>query len=107
MQVGILAMAHAIYVQGGEDRDAMYSPFSSERIGSYSYSKAMQAVQSRQATMVPEFDAAVAYFASLANADGVTPGFQLSTENVFTQPFSTGEHPERALTLTWDALGAP
>lgn len=39
-----------------EDRDAMFSPFSSERIGSYSYSKAQQAARVGGRLGVPFFD---------------------------------------------------
>lgn len=39
-----------------EDRDAMFSPFSSERIGSYSYSKAQRSASNGTALGVPFFD---------------------------------------------------
>jgi hypothetical protein len=85
MVVGILAQAHAIFVTGGEDREALYSPFSSERIGSYSYSKAMQAVRLGQDTGIPEFDNAVAHLR--VSTDTVGP-FAISSEQVFSQPYS-------------------
>ena len=47
-----------------DNREAIYSPFSSERIGSYSYSKVAAAVNGRQATGVAFFDQATDYFSS-------------------------------------------
>lgn len=67
---GILEMALAILVRA-PDREALYSPFSSERIGSYSYQKAQQAVQEQAGTGVGDFDFAVAYFQGLAEAEGL------------------------------------
>lgn len=46
------------------------SPFSSESIGSYSYSKAQKQVQQNESTGVPAFDRAVDQFAYLCNVDG-------------------------------------
>jgi hypothetical protein len=79
---GILAMAYAIEVRS-DDADEFYSPFTSERLGSYSYSKAMQAVREGSATGVPWFDEMVAYFAA---ADASS--FAMATEYVFAQPYS-------------------
>jgi hypothetical protein len=45
-----------------EDQEEQFSPFNSERIGSYSYQKAQAAVQAQVETGVPAFDVAVAYF---------------------------------------------
>lgn len=58
VRVGILAMAHAIFVQA-EDKDKVYAPFSGERLGSYSYSKMQMAASSGMPTGVVEFDTAV------------------------------------------------
>jgi len=58
VKVGILSMAHAIFVQA-EDKDEVYAPFGSERLGSYSYAKMQQAAASGNATGVTEFDVAV------------------------------------------------
>jgi hypothetical protein len=102
--VAILAMAHALYVSGGEDRDAMYSPFSSERLGSYSYSKMLAAVQNKQETGVPEFDLFVKWFLSQLNADGIYPGFQTTSEKVFDGPYEDLLARERSLNLSMDAL---
>jgi hypothetical protein len=61
VQTAILDMAW--YLQTAhEDREAEFSPFSSERIGSYSYSKMQKAAQEQKSTGVAAFDAAVAYF---------------------------------------------
>jgi hypothetical protein len=54
-----------------EDRDAQFSPFSSERIGSYSYNKASKAVALQGDTGVPFFDLAVAYLAGSAASDAL------------------------------------
>lgn len=48
-----------------EDRDSLFSPFSSERIGSYSYSKAASAISMRGKTGVPFFDLAVDHLSGL------------------------------------------
>ena len=42
---------------------SFYSPFQSERLGSYCYSKMAQAVEDKGLTGVPAFDQAVKYFA--------------------------------------------
>lgn len=54
-----------------EDRDAMFSPFSSERIGSYSYNKSAKAVSMQGDTGVPFFDMAVAYLAGSDASDAL------------------------------------
>jgi hypothetical protein len=99
VRVGILAMAHMIYVTSGQDRSVFYNPYSSERIGSYSYSKAQQQVGSGQPTGVPEFDAAVRYVLSSAEEGGY---FSSSSEEVFEGPFDAVE-PVRQVPLVWDA----
>jgi hypothetical protein len=87
MQVGVLAMGHAIFVSS-LDRDELYSPFSSERIGSYSYSKAQQAVSASAATGVPEFDQMVRYFAGLETE---SPAIGVTSEAVFVTPREDAE----------------
>lgn len=67
LQRGILDMAWFLGTSL-EERDALFSPFSSERIGSYSYSKSQQAVALHGPTGVPFFDLAVLYFAELSEA---------------------------------------
>jgi hypothetical protein len=52
-----------------EERDAMFSPFSSERIGSYSYSKAMSAARTGASLGVPFFDMVVALIADSSVGD--------------------------------------
>jgi hypothetical protein len=92
MQNGILAMGHAIYVVSGEDATALYTPFQSERLGSYSYSKLQQAVATRADTGIPGFDQAVSYFKDLAMATGAdTSPFGISAEQVFAQPFPAAQ----------------
>ena len=92
MTNGILSMGHAIYVISGEDSSALYAPFQSERLGSYSYSKMQQAVRDREGTGIPGFDAAVAYFQSLATAAGDDSSpFGVTSESVFAQPFSAAQ----------------
>lgn len=57
----LLEMAWALRVRHG-DQEAVFSPFSGERIGSYSYQKAQQSISQGSKTGVPFFDAAVAWF---------------------------------------------
>lgn len=64
------------------------SPFQSETIGSYTYSKMANSVRSSSATGVPGFDRAVAQFSHLCELDGQTGGaFSSSSEQVFTPGF--------------------
>lgn len=81
----ILDMAWYLQVHH-DDREAEFSPFSSERIGSYSYSKMAAAAQSKTDTGVAGFDAAVAYLNGLT-ADAI---FAMDTEWVFTKGFERG-----------------
>ena len=67
-----------------EDRDAMYSPFSSERIGSYSYNKASKAVSMQGDTGVPFFDMAVAYLAGSVASDSLG-GVSSTSTNVMPE----------------------
>lgn len=76
---GICSLAHWMLVTN-DDRDAQYSPFTSERIGSYSYSKAMQAVSVHQPVGVLWFDTAVAWFTNLDPENGLAWS---SSEDVF------------------------
>lgn len=55
---GIMEMAFAIMVYD-DGREAIYSPFTSERIGSYSYQKATDALSADEETGVRPFDFAV------------------------------------------------
>lgn len=63
VQRAILSLAHYLIVTD-EDREAAYSPFSSERIGSYSYSKSAQAVMEGNKLGVMWFDQAVQWFSN-------------------------------------------
>lgn len=85
VQAGVLDMAWYIGTSM-EDRDAMFSPFSSERIGSYSYSKAARAVSNGDSTGVPFFDLALKYFGRDDEAAAAAL-FGLSSEHVFSQPY--------------------
>lgn len=49
-----------------EDMEENFSPFSGERIGSYSYTKMQQSVAEKRDTGIASFDQAVAYFTSKA-----------------------------------------
>jgi hypothetical protein len=92
MTTGILAMSHAIYSTAGEDSEALYSPFSSERLGSYSYSKMQQAVEDKGLTGVPAFDQAVKYFSGLDQAaGGESAAFSVTSEQVWKQPYPVSE----------------
>jgi hypothetical protein len=89
MTTGILSMAHAIYVVSGEDSTALYAPFQSERLGSYSYSKLAQAVTKKVDTGIPGFDQAVRYFQNLAMAAGADSSpFGVTSEHVFAEPMA-------------------
>jgi len=83
MTQGILAMAQSIYVTSGEDRSNLYSPYSSERLGSYSYT--LKAVQERRDTGILDFDIAVQYFKGLLTGDQAE--FGVTSEHVFKQPY--------------------
>jgi hypothetical protein len=95
LKYGILEMAFALHARA-PDREAMYSPFSSERIGSYSYSKAQAAVNEGILTNIPSFDAAVRYFLGLADLEGAG-SVHYATEAVFERsddgPFLKSTYP--------------
>lgn len=78
---GIMAMAHALIVWG-DDRETQYANYSSEHLGSYSYTKDMKAKALAGDTGVPEFDYAVGQV-SVAGTTGL-----VSSEDVFSQPFA-------------------
>lgn len=80
MESGILAMSHALWVRS-KDANAVLSPFQSERLGSYSYTKMMQMVQSKGLTGIDGFDAAVAYFSG-----GSDSRIGVTSEDVFKRP---------------------
>jgi hypothetical protein len=84
MNMGITELAYALFVQS-EDKAAMYSPFSSERIGSYSYSKVANALMKAEMTGIPMFDLAVQYFRG--GADGGDGVITMRAEDVFAQPY--------------------
>lgn len=87
----ILDMAWYL-TENHENREAEFSPFTSERIGSYSYQKMQQAVQAQADTGVSAFDAAVKYFTQ--TKEGVAETVIVSSsEWVFRPPFDP--HPER------------
>lgn len=80
--LGVLAMAHALYVRFG-DREAIYSPFSSERLGSYSYSIASaKSNNSPITTGVDLFDFVVNWF--LRDVDDEKRKVWSNSEKVFT-----------------------
>lgn len=101
LNVGILSMAHMLYVTGGEDREALYSPYSSERLGSYSYTKAQSAVTSGKPTGVPEFDYIVDLARSLDTDEGGL--FTTEAEAVFKQPYAEAQAVSRGIALQEDA----
>jgi hypothetical protein len=61
IKTAILDMAWFLQ-EDHENREAQFSPFSSERIGSYSYTKMQAAVRAGDVTGVSGFDQAVDYF---------------------------------------------
>lgn len=76
---GILDMAWKLLV-ALDNREELYTPYTSERIGSYSYSKMVQAATRGEETGVPFFDTAVQYFAN-GSVDGSIMG--VDSEPVF------------------------
>ena len=62
-----------------EDRDALFSPFSTERIGSYSYSKVANAAAMRVDAGIPFFDLAVKFF---SGREGAPPMMVVASQNV-------------------------
>jgi len=101
MKAGIMDMAWYLDIQA-ENKDELYTPFSSERIGSYSYSKIAQSVSRKESTGVGLFDAAV----SVLKTDDLALA-SLTSEEVFEQPYSTAEflaanpNAEQASDGTW------
>ena len=82
---GIMDMAWWLLVQA-DNRDELFSPHQSERIGSYSYSKASQSVRSGADTGVFFFDQAVA-----ALKTDVFGSITITGEQVFEPTFSSYE----------------
>lgn len=82
MKMGMLDMAWAILIQS-EDKEESFSPYSSERIGSYSYQK-RGPQDIIQGSGVQWFDYAVNFFLSLGEADGKGLAW-IETEQVFTR----------------------
>lgn len=76
-----------------ENQEAMFSPFSSERIGSYSYSKMAKAVQDGDKTGVDWFDRAVEYFSDKNIHDGGL--FDVISEKVFPHGFENSTFTHR------------
>ena len=66
--------------------DSALSPFQSETIGSWSYSKAASAVSAQQSTGVPGFDRAVELLGGLCSADGGSVA-SVTSEQVFKPGF--------------------
>lgn len=95
IRAGIFDMAWFIGTSQ-ETREEQFSPFSSERIGSYNYSKAYRAASNQEETGVPFFDLAVTHFTQ--SSTEVAESFALAAEHVFSQPFLS---PER----TWAVYG--
>lgn len=83
---GILSMAQALMIRS-RDRSQEYNVFVSERIGSYSYSKAQGTAI--QASGVPLFDTAVEFLRTTLG--GGWGSAWTSSENVFCQPLPPTE----------------
>lgn len=79
-----------------DDQEEAFSPFSSERIGSYSYAKVAAAAKAGEGTGVPAFDAAVSYF----NTPAIEDMFAVSSEWVFTEGYHDGRPPREE--PVWD-----
>lgn len=91
---GLLAMAHYLVVRE-EDREELYSPYNSERIGSYSYSKQQvaAAAKSGEDTGVSFFDIAMEELRQRCN-DGAG-----SEVGIYTEEVMTAENPAKELDL--------
>ena len=62
------------------------SPFTSETIGSYTYSKMSTSIKGGVSTGVPAFDRAVAQFAGLCDVEGGAGGGSSSTSEIVVRP---------------------
>jgi hypothetical protein len=100
VKTAILEMAWALRTRHG-DMEAEFSPFSGERIGSYTYQKASQAVLRRGTTQiktdVPLFDSAVAYF----NQKRRLAGINITSEWVFVSGYRCGDDSSRTGITPW------
>lgn len=81
IRFAVLEMAKFIKIDF-DNFERSTSPFQSETIGSYSYSKMMSSVKRGDDTGVPAFDRAVSQFASLCAVDGLDGGAYISSEQV-------------------------
>lgn len=86
IRFAVLEMAKYIKVDF-DNFDRATSPFQSETIGSYSYSKMAASIRSGSATGVPAFDRAVEQFASMCDLGGLDGGTYVSSEMVFKPGF--------------------
>lgn len=93
---GILDMA--FYLGSSfDDRSAQqYSPFASERIGEYSYSKFITSITNKQGTGVALFDNAVTYYNAKQPGTSTLNQFAKSSEDVFATNFGAYEDSIRA-----------
>lgn len=66
-----------------EDFSKVTSPFQSESIANYSYSKMAASIKAKENTGVPAFDRAVDVIGELCSAEGGTGEFQVVSETVF------------------------
>lgn len=89
-KMGILSMADSI-VLAQSTQKAAASPFSSESIGSYSYSKAAKAVSKGEETGIMWFDLAVKKLTQCNISDGIptSGGIEMMEHDGF---FTSGEH---------------
>lgn len=103
IQTGVMAMAHALLIQQ-DDKPAIYSPFQTEHMGSYSYTKMTQnvisAVTAGVPTGIPWFDTAVRYYLSTpSDSDSMAGLIGYSSENVFDQGWETYQQLEAMMNL--------
>ncbi len=83
MRQGILAMAHALSIRN-DMREELFSPYSSERLGSYSYQKATKDILTGEPTGVFLFDLAVNHIRE-EYLDDFPSNVWHSSEQVFRQ----------------------
>lgn len=77
--------------------DRATSPFQSETIGSYTYSKMANNVRLNVHTGVPGFDRAVTQFAGLCDVDGGIGAAQTTSEQVFKPGYDRFIHARESL----------
>ena len=85
IKAAILEMAYYIKIDY-YNFERSTSPFTSETIGSYTYSKMSSSVKAGNSTGVPAFDRAVAQFSGLCDVEGGAGGGSYATSEIVVRP---------------------